>query len=184
MKKVIIMMLPCIVMLSCNSGEEAKTLSSGSDSGDSSKAEQQAEFADPKFVELGKASFAKFAAEDVDGWAASLSDNIVYLWSGGDSLVGKKAVVDYWKARFANVVDSVSVANDIWLPIKVNKPQQGPDMVGNWLLSWHQVTAKYKSGKSITFWVHTDYHFDSNDKVDRYITYMDMAKIQAAASGK
>jgi cyanophycinase-like exopeptidase len=49
-------------------------------------------------------------------------------------------------------------------------------------MGWYQVTAKYKTGKSMTQWVHTDQHFDANDKIDRLIQYIDRAPINAAIS--
>jgi len=69
---------------------------------------------------------------------------------------------------------------DIWLPMKVNRPQQGPDMPGNWLLSWNMVDVKYKNGKKLSFWVHSLQHYNNNDKVDRYIQYIDRAPIVKA----
>jgi hypothetical protein len=47
-------------------------------------------------------------------------------------------------------------------------------------LAWYKTTAKYRSGKEMTQWIHTDYHFDSKDKVDRVIQYIDKAVINAA----
>src|SRR5262249_42391280 len=97
-----------------------------------------------------------------------------------DSLSGKEAIVKYWKDRRTNVIDSLSFANDIYLPIKVNKPQKGPDREGIWVLAWHMVTAKYKTGKKITFWTHTDLHYDASDNVDELIQYIDRVPIMAA----
>jgi hypothetical protein len=45
-------------------------------------------------------------------------------------------------------------------------------------------TAKYKTGKSMTQWIHTDLHFDANDKIDRVIMYLDRVPIAAAMSKK
>jgi len=105
------------------------------------------------------------------------ADNAVYIWSVGDSLVGKAAIANYWKDRRTKLIDSVTFLNDIWLPIKVNTPQRGPDMKGVWLLGWRQVMVKYKNGKKLGFWVHADAHFDGNDKIDRVIEYIDRAPI-------
>ena len=109
-----------------------------------------------------------------------LSDDVVYQWSGGDSLAGKQAVADYWNARHKDVIKSIRVSNDIWLPVKINQPQKGPDMPGVWLISWHQTDIEYKNGKKLQFWVHTDYHYNDKDKVDRVIQYYDRAPINAA----
>jgi hypothetical protein len=46
------------------------------------------------------------------------------------------------------------------------------------------VDVKYKTGKKLMFWVHTDYHFDANDKIDRAIQYIDMAPIKEAIAKK
>jgi intergrase/recombinase len=66
------------------------------------------------------------------------------------------------------------------LPLKVNKPQKGPDVAGVWLLGWYQVHVKYKNGKKLAFWVHTDNHYDANDKIDITVQYIDRAPINKA----
>jgi len=78
---------------------------------------------------------AQFESGDMDGWMINFADTAIYNWSAGDSLVGKKAIMDYWKNRRTNVIDSIKFTNDIWLPLKVNTPQRGPDVPGVWLLS-------------------------------------------------
>jgi hypothetical protein len=39
---------------------------------------------------------------------------------------------------------------------------------------------KYKNGKKLAFWVHTDYHYDANNKIDRAVQYIDRAPINSA----
>lgn len=138
------------------------------------------EFADPKFMDLGKQSMKLLADGKIDEWAEGFADNAVYMWSSGDSLVGKQTIRDYWNDRRAKVIETLSFANDIWLPIKVNQPQQGPDMPGVWLMNWEQVSVKYKNGKSLQFWVHHDFHYNDAGKIDRFIQYIDRAPINAA----
>lgn len=77
------------------------------------------------------------------------------------------------------MIDSISFSNQIWLPLKVNQPQanEGP---GIWLLSWYQVNASYKGGKSMHQNIHTALHFNASDKIDRVIQYLDRAPIAAA----
>jgi hypothetical protein len=141
----------------------------------------QSEIADAKYADMGKLMMQKFEAGDIDSWANMFADNAVYAWSNGDSLAGKKAIADYWKNRRGNVIETIHFSNDIWLPLKVNEPQKGPDMKGIWLLNWYQVNVKYKAAaKPIGFWIHTDYHFDENEKIDRAVQYIDMAPIKAA----
>lgn len=139
-----------------------------------------AEFADAKYVEIGKKYMADLAKGDTDAMMAIYADNANYYWNYGDSLVGKKAIADFWINRRTNVVETISFKNDIWLPIKVNEPQQKMEKKGNWLLAWYQVTVKYKRGKSMTQWMHMLYHFDDNDKVDEVDQYLDRVPINAA----
>lgn len=142
------------------------------------------EFADAKYTEIGKKALAELAAGDIEAWSANLADNVRYLWSAGDSLVGKQAVHDYWKDRRANVIDSITVINDIWLPVKVNKSQRGPDAPGVWLFSWYMVKVKYKNNQKLAMWIHNDLHFDASDKVDIFVQYIDRAPVNAALAKK
>lgn len=120
-----------------------------------------------------------FRPGDIDGWMATFADNAVYVWNNGDSIAGKPAITAYWKKRRSDVIDSISFTNQIWLPIKVNQPQS-VEQPGVWLLSWHLTMAKYKTGKRMAQWMHTDYHFDASDKIDRVIQYLDRVPINAA----
>src|SRR5215469_11072725 len=180
MKKIFIPLF-VVVLFACNNEQKTDTDTKvASSNSDSSAKKPASEFADPKYVDLGKAQLAKFESGDIDGWLNGFADNAVWNWSSGDSLAGKAKIAEYWKNRRANVIDSVKFSNDIWLPLKVNTPQKGPDMPGIWLLNWYMVNVKYKNGKKLMFWIHADYHFDSNDKIDRAIEYIDRAPINAA----
>ncbi|HYF32689.1 MAG TPA: hypothetical protein VD993_16300 [Chitinophagaceae bacterium] len=171
--------LSCLVLFTaCDNSAGKEGIANNADS--AAATPKQAEFADAKYAEQAKVAMAKFETGDVEGWLADYADNAVFLWSNGDSLAGKTAIVDYWTNRRKNAIDSIDFSNDIWLPIKVNTPQRGPDMPGIWLLSWQQVDVKYKTGKKLTFWVHTDFHYNEADKIDRAIQYIDFAPIKAA----
>jgi len=179
MKKIFLIVASAMSLFACNNEKtgDSEKMVSGSDS---TITKPQSEFADAKYTEMGKTQLAQFESGDVNAWMNAFADNAVYSWSAGDSLAGKTAIANYWKERRGNVIDSIKFSNDIWLPLKVNTPQKGPDAPGIWLLSWYQVDVKYKNGKKLMFWTHTDYHFDANDKIDRAIQYIDFAPIKAA----
>jgi hypothetical protein len=120
----------------------------------------------------------------MDGWLDGYADNAMYRWSSGDSLAGKQAISNYWRERRTKVIDSIQFSNDIWLPMKINRPQKGPDIPGIWLLGWYQVNVKYKNGAKLMFWVHSDLHYNSSDKVDLAIQYIDRAPINKALMKK
>ena len=183
MKRILFFVASCAIIAACNN-KAADTTAAKTDSSSATANEPKtappAEFADQKFVEIGKKMSEQFASGNMDEWASNFADNAVYRFSAGDSLAGKEAIVNYWKGRRMSVIDSISFNNNVWLPIKVNKSQnEKADTPGNWLLNWYLVNVKYKNGKKLMLAVHVDSHFDSSDKIDQVIHYMDTAPIKA-----
>lgn len=184
MRKLILLVAIALFAISCNNAKtDEKTASSAPDS-TANKTVPQSEFADQRYVDIGKKSLEQMSSGDIDGWVAGFADNAVYQWSSGDSLAGKAAIAEYWKNRRTKVIDSIAFSTDIWLPIKVNRPQRGPDVVGIWLLGWYRIDVKYKNGQKVGMFVHADFHFNSDDKIDRAIQYIDRAPINAALAKK
>jgi hypothetical protein len=184
MKKMFVLAIGALLFIGCNNNDkdaDKKTDSAPAVAAADTKM-QDAEFADAKYMEMGKKALAAMSSGDIDGWVSNYADNAVYYWNGGDSVSGKAAITAYWKKRRTEVIDSISFSSDIWLPLKVNKPQAPEQAPGVWLLGWYRINAKYKSGKSMVQWSHIDYHFDANDKIDRVIQYIDKAPINAAAA--
>jgi hypothetical protein len=137
---------------------------------------QAVEFADAKYTEMGKKSLEDLSKGNMDAWMANYADNAKYYWNSGDSLVGKPAIDKYWRNRRADVIETITFENQIWLPVKLENVKK----TGNWLLGWYKTTAKYKGGKSMTQWIHTDFHFDENDKIDEVNQYLDKSVINEA----
>lgn len=184
MKNVLAWGLISSLIFACNNPKPAEDKTeSKTDSVAAQPKMQPAEFADAKYAEIGKKGLSALASGDIDAWMATFADNAVYIWNNGDSLAGKAAITAYWKKRRTEVIDSISFTNDIWLPIKVNQPQK-IEAPGIWLLGWYATSAKYKTGKRMSQWIHTDMHFDANDKIDRFIQYLDRAPINAATMKK
>ena len=184
MRKMLTWAAGCCILMACNNSKPAdSTASTAADSTAMAKdtTPKATEFADAKYTEMGKKQLAQLASGDMDGWMSAYADNARFNWSSGDSLVGKAAIATYWKDRRSKVIDSINFENDIWLPIKINQPQKGPDRAGIWLLSWYQVHVKYKAAKkALVFWIHTDTHYDASDKIDQVIQYIDKAPINKA----
>jgi hypothetical protein len=182
MRKILLGMI-CLAMITACKNEPEKNTEAAIASESTSKNPPPVEFADQKYVDMGKKALEQFASGDMEGWLSRFADNAIYRWSGGDSLAGKEAIAKYWKDRRMNVIDSIYFTNDIWLPLNVNQPQS-IEQKGTWLLSWYQVNAKYKNGQKLTFWVHTDIHYNTNNQVDEFIQYIDRAPINAAVAKK
>jgi ketosteroid isomerase-like protein len=183
MKKLLTFAATCCLFYSCNNEKPVETAANASDSLKSrteTTAPKDVEFADTKYMEMGKTALAAMAKGDINGFLGNYADNAVYAWSSGDSLVGLPAISKYWTERRTKVIDSIHFANDIWLAIKVNKPQRGPDLPGIWLMGWYQFMSKYKNGKTVGGWIHQDMHFNSDGKIDRTVQYIDRAPINKA----
>ena len=178
--KILIGLMSLVVLAACNNkaNEPAKTNSDTTATTATTAEVKASEIADAKYMEYGKHFLSSFSKGDIDWWLGDWADNGVFQWNSGDSLAGKAAVAKYWKDRWSNL-DSISFANDIWLPIQVNKPQS-IEAPGIWLLGWYMFNEKFKNGKRVIQWAHDDLHFNSEGKVDRQIHYVDMAPIKAA----
>jgi hypothetical protein len=180
MRKLFLFVLCASLFVGCKKEDGAETATA---TADTAKTEAPAEIADGKYIEIGKKALAAMTSGEMEGWTASYADNAKYYWNAGDSLIGKPAIDKYWRDRRMNVIETISFKNDVWLPVKVNKPQN-TEKPGIWLMGWYQVTAKYKGGSSMTQWMHILYHFDDNDKIDQVNHFVDRVPIMAAMPPK
>lgn len=180
MKKLFLLALCASLFIGC---KKEAVMEPAASSTDTTKTVAPVEFADDKYTEIGKKSLDNLSKGDIDAWMSNFADNAKYYWNSGDSLVGKPAIDKFWRDRRTNVIETITFTKDIWLPLKVNEKGNIP-MDGYWLLSWYQVTAKYKGGGTMTQWIHNTYHFDANDKIDMVNQYLDRAVINAALPPK
>ncbi|MBA2762392.1 MAG: nuclear transport factor 2 family protein [Segetibacter sp.] len=179
MKQMITVLLCGSLLFACNPSEKKDDESNQQKTNETDRGYV---FGDDKYTDIANTSMNALSTGDADGFIAAYADNAVFRWSGGDSLNGKAAINNYWKKRRAEVIDSHSYSNQIWLPIKVDKPMTDGQLTGNYVLGWNMVHAKYKSGKSMSQRMHMVFHFDANDKIDRVTQYLDRVPINAAQS--
>ena len=181
MKQTIGFLLLAVVFAACSNDQSAADNSSSTmDSASTEVNTRGYEFGDDKYVQIAKQVMQDLSSGNTDGYLSAYADNAIYRFSGGDSLNGKQAITDYWKKRRSEVIDSLSYSNEAWMPIKVNTPMYAGQPTGNWALTWNMVTAKYKSGKTMSQRMHMTFHFDNNDKVDRVTQYLDRVPVLAA----
>lgn len=181
MKKIFILAASCMILVSCGdkkkddktTGDNKTTISDGDK-------KPAAELLEVSTGDAIKKSFDAFAKGDVDGMVADFDDNIRYTWSGGDSLIGKQAVKDYYSGR-VKLIQSISFSNHIVLPIQINESQQ-PAVAppGKWVLYWQMSDATYKNGKNIKFWSHSVNHYNEAGKIDFVGVYLDRHPIMEA----
>ena len=178
MKKIISVIFIAAFLFACNEEKKDETASAEVKS-DKPMAPVEL-IMDSNFVAATQATMAAFQSKDIEGYTANMDDNIKFRWSGGDSLVGKQAVKDYYTGRF-NIIETISFSNPIFLPVMANQsPNGGVTAAGKWMLNWYMVNVKYKNGKALGFWVHNAMHFNAAGKIDESAQYIDRHPIMEA----
>jgi ketosteroid isomerase-like protein len=182
MKQTIGFFLCAIIFIAC-SNDKAATADTTTTTDSVTKENSSArgyDFGDDKYVQMAKESMQNLSSGNIDAFTSIYADNAIYRFSGGDSLKGKQAIIDYWKKRRSEVIDSLSYSNEAWLPINISTPMYTGQLTGNYALTWNMVHAKYKSGKNMSQRMHMVFHFDDNNKLDRVTQYLDRVPIMAA----
>lgn len=182
MRKIFFGVICSVLIIACNDKKEepASTTATTASSADAKKPAM--ELLDMSSADAVKKSFDAFSKGDIDGMTAGYDDNIRYTWSGGDSLIGKAAVQDYWKKRWS-LIESLNFSEHIIVPIQANEQQSKYAPTGKWILIWMLTNAKYKNGNSITFWTHSVNHLNDAGKVDYIGMYYDRAPLNKATEG-
>lgn len=178
MKRILFGLFLSVLMLSCK--DEAKDTDDQGKVASESTAKPPVELLDTSMNASVQKSFEAYEKGDLDGFLADYDDNVRFIWSSGDSLIGKAAVKDYFAAR-RNLTQSIKFSNNIYLPIHSNvSPAEGV-MTGKWMLHWVQVDVTYKSNKSLKFWLHNASHYNASNKIDYVAQYVDRGPLMAAS---
>jgi len=161
MKKIIIL-LTCGALAACNQINQ----------------EPPIEIADPKYIDRSKAVITALCQGNMDEFIKPYEDNARYRWNYGDSLVGRQAIIDYWRERRTTVIDTITFKNETWLAIKANDP---PSHLrpGVYVLGWADYTITYANGSSAVMNIHTVFTYDSNDKIISTLQYLDRSLIDS-----
>lgn len=179
MKRILSVIFIASLLVACNNEKAAETAATPEVKADKAAAPVEL-IMDSNLVNSVKAAFTAFENKDIDGYTANLADDVMFRWSGGDSLAGKQAVKDWFTGRF-NIIDNIKFSDHIFLPVMANvSPNGGATTSGKWMLSWYQVNVKYKNGKAIMFWAHNAQHYNSAGKVDQFTQYIDRHPLMEA----
>jgi len=182
MKKFLFGVFVSAILLACSSDKaEDKTGSTDAavSTDDKKTGDEILAMSETEGVKRGLTAFSK---GDIEGMTADYADTVFQLWSSMDSLRGKTAIQDYYKARW-KLIDSINYSDHILIPMQLNVQQSSFAPTGKWILSWSFAHVKYKNGKKLDLWVHNVYHYNSANKIDFVGQYLDRAPILAATKG-
>ena len=182
MKKMLIAFFALALFNSCNNEKkEEKPADTAAAAAEPAK-KAATEILDASTADIVLNSMQAFSKKDVDGMVANYADNVRYLWSSGDSLIGKEAVKNYYAGRI-KLIDTLTYGEHVILPIQMNEQQAKSVATGKWILFWTQTMVKYKNGKTIMFWLHTTNHLNDAGKIDEVAQFIDRGQIAAATAG-
>jgi hypothetical protein len=181
MKKILMGVFLSTFLIACNN-EKTESTGTAEPVASTSETKTGDEILPISEADEAKNSLMAFSKGDVEGMTAQYDENAKYYWSSGDSLTGKKAIQDYYTGRW-KLIDSLTILDQVVLPVKVNLSQSPGHSVGKWVLVWSNLQVKYKNGKTIRFWTHADYHYNDAGKVDVGIQYIDRNQILEATKG-
>jgi hypothetical protein len=162
MKKFIVLMI-CYGLLACNQAKDEPPIS----------------IADPKYIDMSRNILTSLCKGDIDEFIKNYAVDAKYRWNYGDSLVGRKAIYDYWKERRTSAIDTIIFKNETWLAIKAyNPPKHIPP--GIYVLNWSDFTVTYSDGISVNSNIHTVFGFNSQDSLMSTRQYLDRSLITEA----
>lgn len=177
MKRILLGVVISVFIFACSDEKkDDATVASETKSDDKKTTDELLDMSETEGV---RKSFDAFSKGDIDGFTAGLDDNVRFLWSSGDSLVGKQAVKDYYNARW-KLIDSLHFSDHILVPIRANLKQSEHAPTGKWVLHWTFAHVKYKNGKKLDFWVHNVNHYNDAGKVDFLGQYLDRGPLMEA----
>lgn len=183
MKKILMVLFTSSIFFACNNEKkDDKATTDASTTTSTSDKKNVDELLDISKGDEVKNSMIAFSKGDIEGMSVNYDDNMRFLFSSGDSLVGKKAVQDYYKSRW-KLIDSLNFSEHIVLPVQVNMQQSQYAPTGKWVLHWGFAHVKYKNGKKLDFWVHSVNHYNDAGKVDLIGLYLDRHPIMEATKG-
>lgn len=138
------------------------------------------EMGDQRLAHAVKQMNEDFQKGNMEAWLRRYTEDAVFVFSCGDSLVGREAIAQYWKERRHRLMDTIEMSSEVLLPVSINTPTANQYKKGNWLLNWYQVHVRFQNKEELSFLVHVDHHFDSAGLIDRSIQYMDFVPIRNA----
>lgn len=151
----------------------------------STKVQAQAanyEIAPQEYVDLSEKALNQVIKFEFDAWAAMLADDVEFWFPDGDNntrtkLVGKKAVIDWWKNwKATSGIKSMTMDEAVFLPVNALKPTAGSKLTGNLVISYFSNKMEFAAGAG-NLRMNFVTHFNANKKIDRYITTYDRTVI-------
>jgi len=132
--------------------------------------------APPSYGILAEKSLDLMAGLDVEAWGIMLSSSVVYYFPDGEKkLIGKKAVLDWWKNYISTTgIKAMSIENASYMPIEVKNAVRPGELSGTQVIAYFSnkmICDRSEVSVKMNFII----HFDKDKLIDAYYTYYDPA---------
>ena len=140
------------------------------------------EIAPQEYADLAEKAINHLVKLDFDAWGVMLADDVEYNFPDGDvstrtKLLGKKAVVEWWK-NWVKTSGIISMTADEVnsLPINMLTVRKGGARKGYLVYSFFSNKLVFAKG-STALRMNFIAHFNADKKIDSYVTYYDRTPI-------
>ena len=145
------------------------------------------EIAPQEYATLAEAALQKTAAQDYDGLAAMLSDDVEFYYPDGDQntrtkFIGKQALMTWLKnsVKSAGAQPSTFTAFNT-IPLKVNKKMNAGALNGYQVICFFTGASTYNNGNAVSVRRNAVLHFNDSKLIDRIYNYYDRTPFIKAA---
>ncbi len=176
-----------LTVTSCNAPAATDTKSEAAKPAVAAAAVPDIEIAPQEYATLAEAALQKSAANDIDGWATMLADDVEFYYPDGDQntrtkFIGKPAVVKWQKdSRISSGIKTSTLSAFNTIPLKVNKKLNAGALSGYQVFSYATFNTIYNNGNSVSVRRNTVLHFNDSKLIDRIITFYDRTPYIKAA---
>ncbi len=131
------------------------------------KREIDYEIAPPVYVALAEKSLDYLVSFDWDSFAEMLTDSIEYELPNGEKIIGKMALINYWKTCKTNVgIKSMKITNANYLPLDAHSKLKNNDSLGIKVVADFTNNMILKN-KNISVKMNFNFHFNQQKLIDQ-----------------
>ena len=145
------------------------------------------EIAPQEYATLAEAALQKSAANDMDGWATMLADDVEFYYPDGDQntrtkFIGKPAVIKWQKdSRISSGIKSSTSSAFNITPLKINKKLNAGALSGYQSICYYTSNSIYNNGNSVSVRRNAVLHFNDSKLIDRVVNFYDRTPYIKAA---
>lgn len=142
------------------------------------KREVDYEIASPVYVALAEKSLDYLVSFDWDSFAEMLTDSIEYELPDGTKMIGKTALINYWKNCKTNVgIKSMKITNANYLPLDAGSKLKNSDSLGIKVVADFTNNVMVKN-KDVSVKMNFSFHFNQQKLIDRINSNYDQTLFQ------